>query len=188
MKDYVKSEGKFLEKIGANVIFAERAGKIGSINRDMEYAPSDYDIIMQPADDFTCRVAGWNTRIVEELSTFDNYDGVIWFFDGYQPNIDTLSIMGRKYYERFNYIYHPEYRILWADVEFTEVADRLDRLIFSEDVLFVHEHPDWTHAQGWDGRRNGYDQLNLDNDKDDDRIHDEKLFYERRSNNFGLEL
>jgi hypothetical protein len=72
---------------------------------------------MQPADDFTCQYTGWDQRVVEELDVFDDYDGVVWFFDGYQPNIDTLSIMGRKYYERFNYIYYPCYRtFFWCSV------------------------------------------------------------------------
>jgi len=187
MKEYVDANKSWLTEIGAKVVWADRAGKIGSVNRDMEYAPEDYDIVMQPADDFTCQYTGWDQRVVEELDAFDDYDGVVWFFDGYQPNIDTLSIMGRKYYERFGYIYYPEYRTFWADNEFTEVADRLDRLVFCEEVLFIHEHPDWTHSRGYSGVNEGYDQLYVENDKPEDRDWDEKLFHERKARNFDLE-
>lgn len=187
MREYVDAKKEWLEDIGARVVWGERAGKIGSVNRDMEYAPEDYDVVMQTADDFRCLEFGWNSRIMQEISVFDNLDGVVWFYDGFQPNIDTLSIMGRKYYERFNYIYYPEYRTFWADNEFTEVADRLDRLVFCDDVLFVHEHPDWTHSRGYTGVNEGYDELYKENDKPEDRDWDEKLFHDRKANNFGLD-
>ena len=186
MREYVDAKKEWLEDIGARVVWGERAGKIGSVNRDMEYAPEDYDVVMQTADDFRCLEFGWNSRIMQEISVFDNLDGVVWFYDGFQPNIDTLSIMGRAYYERFNYIYYPEYRTFWADNEFTEVADRLDRLIFVPDVLFQHNHPDWTHSQGYSGTHAGYDQLYIENDKPEDRDWDEKLFHERKARNFDL--
>lgn len=168
------------------IVLRSRAGKIGSVNRDMDRAPDDYDILLQPADDWVARVHGWDQYIVDELSWFPNLDGVAWFYDGHQPNIDTLSIMGRAYYERFNYIYYPEYRTFWADNEFTEVADRLDKLLFSPNVLFEHIHPDWIHSQGYDGQKRGYDQLYIENDKPEDKIWDEKLFKTRQAMNFGL--
>ena len=49
------------------LISAPRAGKIGSVNRDMEYAPNDYDIVMQPADDFIVKLDGWDNYVVEEM-------------------------------------------------------------------------------------------------------------------------
>jgi len=188
MINYKNAHAKYLEDLGANVVVGPRSGKIGSVNRDVNMAPPGWEIIMQPADDFECLVQGWDNRVVEELDLFEDYDGVAWFFDGYQPKIDTLSIMGRKYYERFNYIYYPEYRTFWADVEFTEVADKLDRLVYCDEVLFRHDHPDWTHSRGYSGPNAGYDQLYIDNDKPEDRDWDEKLFKARQARGFDLEL
>jgi len=187
MQKWADTYSHGLRKANAHVISAPRAGKIGSVNRDMEHAPDDYDIVMQPSDDFICLVDGWDKRVVEELEAFDEYDGVAWFYDGHQPNIDTMCILGRKYYERFNYIYYPEYRTFWADNEFTEVADRLDRLVFSREVLFEHRHPDWTHSHGYSGQKQGYDELYLENDKPEDREWDDKLFHDRKARNFDLE-
>lgn len=150
--------------------------------------PKDYDILMQPADDWKALVYSWDEFIVDEMKFFPDLDGVVWFYDGHQPKIDTLSIMGRKYYERFNYIYYPEYRTFWADNEFTEVADLLDRLIFVPAVLFEHQHPDWMFSQGYDGQKRGYDQLYIENDKPEDKAWDENLFKKRKLNNFGLDL
>tara|TARA_Y100000996_G_scaffold121288_1_gene90912 strand:+ start:1725 stop:2423 length:699 start_codon:yes stop_codon:yes gene_type:complete len=168
--------------------FDDRAGKIGSVNRDMDKAPN-YDILMQPADDWLALVNGWDDRIVEEMDVmFDDGDGVVWFFDGHNREIDTLCIMGKPYYERFNYIYYPEYITFWADTEFTAVADLLGRLSFSPDVLFEHQHPDWLHSHGYDGQKQGYDQLYIDNDKQEDRDFDERLFHERKARDFDLKL
>ena len=169
--------------------FDERAGKIGSVNRDMDKAPK-YDIVMQPADDWMALVEGWDKRVVEEMDDCfgDDGDGVVWFFDGHNRETDTLSIMGRKYYERFGYIYYPEYITFWADTEFTAVADLLDRLAFIPEVLFEHQHADWVHSQGYDGQRRGYDQLYMENDKQEDRDFDEELFHKRKARNFDLEL
>ena len=38
--------------------------------------------------------------IVEEMNKwFPNLDGGLWFFDGYRKDLNTLSILGKKYYK-----------------------------------------------------------------------------------------
>lgn len=180
---------KTRELIGKDgiIVLGSRAGKIGSVNRDMERAPKDYDILMQPADDWMVKKENWDDIVAREVcDSFPDLDGVVWFYDGHQPNIDTLCIMGKPYYERFNYIYYPEYVTFWADNEFTEVANLLDRLSFCEEVVFEHQHPDWIYSNGYDGKFKGYDQLYHENNKQEDRDWDERLFYTRRLINFGL--
>jgi hypothetical protein len=180
--------GKLEAMAGVDVVSAPRAGKIGSVNRDMAHALDGWDVVMQIADDFICLVDDWDVRIAEEMEAFPDGDGVVWFFDGYNRDTDTLCIMGRKYYDRFGYIYNPDYRTLWADTEFTAVADLLNKLVFCDEVLFRHEHPDWLQSRGYDGQKRGYDQLYIDNDKPEDREWDERLFHERKAKNFDLEL
>jgi hypothetical protein len=71
-------------------------------------------------------------------------DRVVHFNDGYVGDrLCTLSIMGRSYYQRFGYIYHPSYRSLWCDNEFTDVAKSLDRYTYVDRVIIRHEHPAW---------------------------------------------
>jgi hypothetical protein len=168
--------------------FGARDGKIGACNRDIERV-EDYDIVMQTADDMIPVVNGFDKIIVDEMEDcFPDLDGVLWFFDGYNMNTDTLCIMGRKYYERFGYVYYPEYITWFADTEFTEVADRLDKLAFIRDTIIEHQHPDWTHAHGHNGQQSGYDELYVENDRNEDREYDEELFNRRKMDNFGLEL
>jgi hypothetical protein len=166
--------------------FGPRDGKIGAVNRDIEKV-EDYDILIQTSDDMIPVVDGFDKIIVDEMEeSFPDRDGVLWFFDGHNMETDTLCIMGRKYYERFGYVYYPGYITWFPDTEFTEVADRLGKLVFIRDTIIEHRHPDWVHAHGHNGQQSGYDELYVENDRDEDRAHDEQLFNERKKNNFGL--
>ncbi len=183
--------GNHSQKLGycVNWIIGIRAGKIGSCNRDMQFAPPDWDIVMQIADDFICHGEDWDDVIVEELEAFEDKDGALWVFDGYQQEMCTLSIMTRKYYERFEYIYYPEYITFYPDREWTEVADLLGKLVFIKDVLFEHRHPDWMgFGHGYSGANELYDDLYKENDKQEDRDHDEALFNTRKLRNFDLDI
>jgi hypothetical protein len=87
--------------------------------------------------------------------------------------------MGRKYYERFNYIYHPAYKSLWCDNEQTEVADSLGRLKFIEFPIMIHDHPAW-------GGGMINDALYIQNDKW--WKHDEEVYNSRKKMNFPNEI
>jgi hypothetical protein len=52
-----------------------------------------------------------------------------------------MSIIGRKYYDKYNYIYHPSYISLWCDNEYTIVAKNQQKMIYFEEIIFVHNHP-----------------------------------------------
>jgi len=53
----------------------------------------------------------------------------------------VLTIMGRKYYNRFLYVYHPEYKSLWADNEQMEVAKKLNKYAYIYYIVFEHRNP-----------------------------------------------
>jgi hypothetical protein len=73
---------------------------------------------------------------------YPDTDGVLWFFDGWRKDLNTLCILGRKYYDRFGYVYHPEYKSFWSDAEFTDVATILNKQTFIDKVIIRHLHPD----------------------------------------------
>ncbi len=132
------------------VIRGESRNKIDAINRDMDKVPSSsWDILVLASDDMVCVQSGWDVTLKYEMRThFPDTDGVLFHWDGDAATqrhnegrgLNTMCILGRKYYERFGYIYHPEYKSLFCDNEFTEVADILDRQYRSSDVLFKHVH------------------------------------------------
>jgi hypothetical protein len=52
-----------------------------------------------------------------------------------------MSIIGRKYYDKFNYIYHPSYKSLWCDNEYTDIAKRDGKIQYYDEILYKHFHP-----------------------------------------------
>jgi hypothetical protein len=117
--------------------------KIEACNRDIEKA-ADWDIVLLVSDDMQPVVAGWDKRIKQDmLKHFPDTDGCLWYHDGAQQEICTLSCVGRKYYDRFNYLYHSSYKSFYCDNEFTEVATRDGKMAFIPHMIIKHQHPSW---------------------------------------------
>lgn len=133
--------------------------KIDACNRDMKEYTEHWDIVMLASDDMIPVVKGWDVAIrLQMQQQFPDTDGLLWFNDGRQARICTMTIMGRVYYERFNYLYHPAYISLWCDNELTDVAKKHNRLKYYGNVLFRHDHP-------MHGGRVGMDELYHKNEK-----------------------
>lgn len=117
-------------------------GKIHACNRDMELF-NDWDIVVLASDDMIPQQKGWDDIIRRSMQThFPDTDGVLWFNDGYtKQNLNTMCILGKKYFERFNYLYHPDYISLFCDNEFMDVSMKLNKVVYSDNILFKHEHP-----------------------------------------------
>jgi hypothetical protein len=117
--------------------------KIDAINRDMDIFEG-WKILINTSDDMHFEIKGFDEIIRQDFK--GNYDQVLHYSDGYQRgNLMTMSIMGSDYYNRFNYIYHPDYVSLWCDMEATEVAKMLGKYEYKGDqkLLFTHRHPAW---------------------------------------------
>ena len=121
------------------ITYGKSDSKIHACNRDMIIG--GWDILILMSDDMIPQVIGWDDVIRQAMEGhFPDTDGCLWFNDGYQDRICTLCIIGKKYYDDFGYIYHPDYHSLFCDNEFTEVAQGLDKMHYYQDVLFRNEH------------------------------------------------
>ncbi len=126
------------------VVVGESMSKIHACNRDLNDYEGDWDIVVLASDDMIPQVQGWDKIIAEQMEeNFPDTDGSLWFYDGHQHDICTMSIIGRKRYEKFKYLYHPDYISLWCDNEFTDVSKADSAIIFFSTCLFKHEHPIW---------------------------------------------
>ena len=157
---------------------ATSKNKIDAINRDLNVI-QDWDILVNMSDDMVFTAQGFDEVI---RSAFDgNTDLFVHFSDGFQKsNISTMSIIGRKYLERDGYIYHPDYKSLWCDVEATEVAKlRGCYKYMGDDVnILTHLHVAWGKAE--------WDDLYKRNENPAMWNHDEKLYNERKARNYEL--
>ncbi|KKN74655.1 hypothetical protein LCGC14_0388570 [marine sediment metagenome] len=122
------------------VIYGESDSKIHACNRDMEEI-GGWDIVILVSDDMVPQIEGWDEVLRATMEKhFPDTDGALWFNDGYQPRTCTLTVFGKKYYDRFGWLYHPDYHSLFCDNEQTEVGLGLGKLQYFETVLFKHEH------------------------------------------------
>jgi len=128
------------------VCLSDNKNKIEAINANFqEMSKMDFDIILLASDDMIPIVKGYDKIISDEMeNNFPDNDGVLWFFDGHKKDLNTLSILGRRYFERFGYIYHPSYSSLCCDNEFMEVSKVLKKQVFIDKCIIEHKHPDYT--------------------------------------------
>jgi hypothetical protein len=156
-----------------NVIYGHSKNKIDAINRDIP--KNGWDILVNVSDDQRFTKVGFDKDIIEAFG--GNLDQFIHFPDGYtDTRLCSMSIMGRTYYERFGYIYHPDYVSLFCDNEAKDVAELLGCYKYVDKNIFIHQHPAWT------------------GDKPDAQLietqryyrADEKIYLQRKSRNFDL--
>lgn len=157
--------------------------KIEAVNADFDKIPErfqDWDIVFVISDDMEVDKMGWDEIIRGEMKeNAPDTDFQLWFYDGFQKRINTIAILGRKYYERFNFIYDPEYKSLFCDNTATEIAQILGKIKFIDTVICRHMHPAW-------GNGRNLDPLYIKNEA---YWHeDEKTYNRHKANNFGFPI
>lgn len=146
----------------------ESASKIHAYNRDIDDISKtfDWDVIMVGSDDMWPNTPGFDQIILDDMAEhFPDGDGCLWYntedsetelkqryrgrhIEFGSPEwqnkwISMLPIMGRKYYERFGYIYHPSYKSFWCDNEYTKVAVNAGKIKPIDRTIIRHQHPSW---------------------------------------------
>jgi hypothetical protein len=160
------------------VVVGNSLSKIDAVNRDLNEFENKWDILLLASDDMIPQVKGYDIIIKDNmLFNYPDTDGVLWFNDGFQgKRLNTLCILGKKYYERFNYIYHPDYKSCWSDNEFMTVGNILNKQSYLDQVIIKHEHPDWGY-----GKNDFVHQKNVS-----DFNYDLNVYNTRKNINFGL--
>lgn len=139
----------------------------------------DFDICLLASDDMIPEAKGYDSIIKADMQKFfPDTDGVLWYNDGYQgDNLNTLCILGKKYYERFGYIYHPSYITLYCDNEFTKVSQKLKKCQYINKTIIRHKH--------WSNEANNNKRDDLDKKNDQFVGYDEQNFRLRLQNGFA---
>jgi hypothetical protein len=66
---------------------------------------------------------------------YPDLDGVLWLNDDTQNELNTYPVIGRKYYDKFGYIYNPSYNNKNYDKEFTEVLKLSNKFTYVNDIF-----------------------------------------------------
>lgn len=152
------------------LIINNNSSAVDAINNAAKVATGDVFIVVS---DDTEPCNAWSDYIYHEAN--GKKDFILKTQDGIQPWIITMPIMDRAYYNRFGYIYHPDYQHMFADTELTCVADITGRKIKS-NLVFPHKHYSVTKEQP--------DEVNKKADAT--WAQGEKLFLERFKRNFYI--
>lgn len=157
-------------------IYGNSKSKIDAINRDIDKALG-WDILVCMSDDMRFTAYGFDQLIREGFQhNCSDLDGFLHYPDSTAKQmLCTMSIIGRKYYERDNYIYHPSYLSLFCDNEAMEVAQMRGKYWYMGIQIFDHFHPAYNLAD-WDEQY--HQQQNLWGV-------DEENFKQRKLINFG---
>lgn len=160
--------------------FGNNKTKMEAINADVE-KHLYFDILVLASDDMTPIKQGYDLVIAENMHKhFPDMDGVLHFNDGrVGETLNTICILGKKYYQRFNYIYYPEYISVACDVDFMLTSQLLGKARYIDQVIIRHDHP---------SVKGGFkkDALFFRNECKEYLMHDKKVLQTRKAQNFGL--
>lgn len=139
--------------------YGKHNDKIDAINANMKGL--DFDILFLISDDMIPVSSGFDLIIVEDMMKyFPNIDGALHYPDDCcnktKENAITLTIMGKKLYDRFGYIYHSDYKSFFCDNEFRDEVYRMGKGVFIPKVIVKHV---------WSGGPNSKDALYRRNSK-----------------------
>lgn len=129
----------------SEIYFGNSKTKIEAVNADISSVPWQWDIVMIVSDDMVPQVKGYDDVLrCHMMAKFPDTDGILWVNDGTQTDkINTISIMGRKMYDSFGFIYHPAYKSLFCDTEFSDLCkgELRAKCLYMPYMLIKHEHP-----------------------------------------------
>ena len=154
------------ERENLTYFYRDHANKIQACNTGI---PDDgWDILVLISDDMTPIAAGFDDIIARDmLNHFPDTDGAIHYTDGRTGNsLITLSVMGKKLYDRIGFVYWPAYQGTWCDNEFTDIVRVLGKYWYSEENIIRH---DW--------QKNGRDDVYV---KGESTYYDDQRTYESR--------
>lgn len=157
-------------------IYSEQSNMVVQMNEAAK--ESTGDLIIAISDDFDCPDS-WDHRLLNQIA--GRKDFVVRIDDGIRnPGILTekiipMPIMDRTFYNRFGYIYQPDYNHFFGDEELFRVGVILGAKI-EVPLLFPHIHPVTGKVQS--------DHVN----KKNNAFHpgDKETFKKREAEGFGL--
>lgn len=156
---------------GTKFCVHDNKSAIEAINNAAKVATGDLLIVV--SDDTDCP-EHWDSLLLGLL--YDKSDFVAKVDDGLQPTLVTMPVMDRVYYERYGYIYHPDFLHMHCDEELTCVALMTGKYI-KLPLIFPHNH----YTTG----KTKKDELNARNDAT--WAHGAATLERHAKNNFGIE-
>ena len=129
----------------SEIYYGTSKTKIEAVNADMNSVSWPWDIVVVVSDDMRPQIKGYDDVLRSHMmANFPDTNGILWVNDGTQgEKLNTISIMGRTMYTSFGFLYHPDYKSLFCDTEFTDLCkgSLASKCRYIPYVLIRHEHP-----------------------------------------------
>lgn len=127
------------------IVYGVSNSKIHAINKDIELA-DDWDIIVCMSDDMRVNCYGFDQILRTEFNKY-GLDTLLHIPDqDAKSALQTMYIAGKTYFNRFGFIYNPEYESLFCDNEVHEIAVSLGKYIYVDMYgLITHLNPAYGH-------------------------------------------
>lgn len=118
--------------------------KINAVNRSIP--DIEWNVIVIGSDDIFFNFFGFDSIIRAEMNGhFPDGDGYLHFNEKDSgAALCVMTVCDKKYYSRFNYIYHEDYKALFCDNEQFEVAKMLGRYVYIPYSIMEHRNPAYT--------------------------------------------
>ena len=97
-------------------------------------------VLITLSDDFLPPVDWYRQLLDLPPAGWIHKEVVVAVSDGCNPDILTISILTRKRYQRFGYIFYSLYQSLFCDTEFSAVAMADEVILDARHLLFEHRH------------------------------------------------
>jgi hypothetical protein len=127
------------------IFYENNRNKIEAVNSNMNQVSWEWDIVLLVSDDMVPQIKGYDDVIRSHMmANFPTTDGILWINDGFQEDrLNTITVMGRAMYSSFGYLYHPAYKSLFCDTEFTDLCkgSLASKCRYIPYVLIRHMHP-----------------------------------------------
>lgn len=171
--------------INYSYVTGKSESKIHAINRGLDQVPENFkewEILVCMSDDMAFIERGFDDTIrscfvLGLAEGFNSGDMFLHFPDGNRTDLCTMSIIGRDYFERDGYIYHPEYKSLFCDDEAQQVAKIRGCYKYVDKQIFEHKHPAYGKAV--------FDEQYQKTEAIGNTV-DRETFIRRKEANFGL--
>jgi len=140
--------------------YGNHFNKVEAINDNL--TDQDFDILVLCADDIYV-TENFDDKIVQEfVNSSHGLDAILQVYTyRWEFALDVFCIIGKDYYDRFNYIYHPSYISEFCDNEYTSVAKSLDKTIETMNMILTHK---WESIKGDETRQRNMDRTLLNKD------------------------
>jgi hypothetical protein len=129
-----------------HTIFGVNRGRkcaVDGWNKSAELSTGKFLITV--ADDwFPCE--HWDTELLKVIPDLEG-EYMLEVDTGGNPGLLTFSMLTRKYYRRYGYLFYPEYLGMYADNEVTDVARRDGVVVDAKHLFFEHKHPLYGHGE-----------------------------------------